>query len=164
MSDSWSARGSLAVKHNSYGGSHWLTFLAGSLPDNLHPEPWQAMSQRGLWSPALGSGCILTQDLVYPGMRESLSNRCHLPPVNPAGCLLSRCLFTPCCKGLVTHSHYGNCSMWLVSQEGSQPRHRLTVKEEVEIRTRVSTHLIWLYSLIAINFKMPSFNSTAGLP
>lgn len=64
--------------------------------------------------PALGSGCILTQDLVYSGARESLRNRCHVPPVNPPGCSPSRCLFTPCCEGLVTHGHYGNCSMRLV--------------------------------------------------
>lgn len=112
---------------------------------------------------APGSGCVLTQDLAYSGVRESLSDRCHLPPVNLPGCPLSRCLFTPACEGLVTHSHYGNCSMWLVSQEGSQPRHGLRVKEEVgEISTQL--YLIWLYSLITINLKMSSFNSTAGLP
>jgi len=51
----------------------------------------------------------------------------------------------------------------LQGQEGSQPQCGLTVKEEAGERS-TCVYLIWLYSLITINFKMSSFNSTARLP
>lgn len=102
----------------------------------------------------LGSGCILTQHLDYSAVRESVSNHCHLPPANPPGYFHSRCLFTSRCEGLVTYSHYGDCSMWLVSQEGSQPQQDLMVKKEVgEVSTHV--YLIGPYRLITSNFQSP---------
>lgn len=44
--------------------------------------------------------------------------------------------------------------MWLVIQEGSQPQQALQLKRR-QGETSIHAYLIWVYSLITINFKSP---------
>lgn len=130
------------------GSSPWLMLAAEELLDNQDPEQWQAMSQQGLQrlAPTAHAGIWFIEG------RGILEQSPSSPICEPHGTLpLPSFIHT---EGSVTHNHNGNCSMWLVSQEGSQPQQALQLKRR-QGEISIHAHLIWVYSLITINFKSP---------